>query len=217
MADANGSPGPSTDRHNDPVVDPSQNVNALVDAGMDRQDDLRNMQATHLRELMAKDTAHALERAEHAGALQAAQAGAIDEKFRSVDVQLALIERMRVEQKADTQKAVDAALAAQKEAVREQTTASDREIRKSEASMTKQSDQQGSTFTAAISGVDRSISDLKDRVVVIETMKLGSNEARDDTASNRAAVLATRASMISLVAVVVSILSLFAAVIIATR
>jgi len=41
------SPGPSTDRHNEAVVDPTANVIALVEAGVKRQDDLRKMQARH--------------------------------------------------------------------------------------------------------------------------------------------------------------------------
>src|ERR1035437_10183675 len=49
----------------------------------------------------------------------------VDEKFASVNTQLQLIERQRVEQKKDTKDAVDAALTAQKEAVREQTIASE--------------------------------------------------------------------------------------------
>ena len=176
MADADGSPCPETDRHNAPVGDPSRNVDALVTAAMDRQDDLRNMSAAHLREMMAKDTAHALERIEHAKVLRAAQFAASDEKLKSVDMQLALIERQRVEQKADTQKAVDAALAAQKEAVREQTTASALAIGKSENAMTKQVDQQGVTFATAIAGVANSQSDLKTRVERIENLKQGGRD-----------------------------------------
>lgn len=38
---ASGSTGPATDRHNDPVIDPTANVLALVDKAIERQDDLR--------------------------------------------------------------------------------------------------------------------------------------------------------------------------------
>src|SRR5687768_9854890 len=43
--------------------------------------------------------------------------GRHEEKFAKVSQQLALVEQQRVEQKADTKAAVDAALTAQKEAV----------------------------------------------------------------------------------------------------
>ena len=39
-----GSAGPSTDRHNDPVIDPTKNVLDLVSAETKRQDDLRMLE-----------------------------------------------------------------------------------------------------------------------------------------------------------------------------
>jgi DNA anti-recombination protein RmuC len=100
----------------------------------------------------------------------------VAEKFRSVDQQLELVERQRVEQKADTKAAVDAALTAQKEAVKEQTTASDRAIAKSEASMTKQLEQLSATFAASIKSVVDSLDDMKQRVGSIEAMKQGGKD-----------------------------------------
>ena len=46
-----GSPGPGVDRHGTPVVDPTRNVLDLVAAAIERQDDLRELEAKHLREL----------------------------------------------------------------------------------------------------------------------------------------------------------------------
>ena len=88
----------------------------------------------------------------------------IDEQFKSVQTQFMLIERQRVEQKADTEKAVQAALSAAKEAVKEQTAASDRSITKSETAMTEQLKQLNVTFTTAIGGVNDKHEDLKSRV-----------------------------------------------------
>jgi cobalamin biosynthesis Mg chelatase CobN len=105
----------------------------------------------------------------------------VAEKFRSVDQQLELVERQRVEQKKDTKDAVDAALTAQKEAVREQTTASERAIAKSEAAMTKQLEQLGETFKTAIGGLTDALADLKDRVTAIEAVKQGGREQRSDS------------------------------------
>jgi chemotaxis protein histidine kinase CheA len=107
------------------------------------------------------------------------QSDIIGERFRSVDKQLVLVERQRVEQKEDTKAAVDAALTAQKEAVKEQTTASERAIAKSEAATTKQLDQQALTFRTAIEGLTDLVNDVKERVGKLESIKQGSVETRD--------------------------------------
>lgn len=62
---------------------------------------------------------------------------------------------------------------AQKEAVKEQTTASERAIAKSEASTTKQLEQQSATFSTSIKGVGDTIGDLKDRLTRMEGMGQG--------------------------------------------
>ncbi len=100
----------------------------------------------------------------------------IGEKFISVETQFALIERQRVEQKKDTKDAVDAALAAAKEAVKEQTTASDRSITKSETATSEQLKQLLATFTTATSGITDNISDVKERISRIETLKQGTTQ-----------------------------------------
>lgn len=110
----------------------------------------------------------------------------VDEKFVSVNTQFELIERQRVEQKADTKAAVDAALAAAKEAVKEQTTASDRSITKSETATSEQLKQMNVTFTTAIQGISQPISDLKDRVTALESIRLGGFESRGESRDSRA-------------------------------
>jgi carboxypeptidase C (cathepsin A) len=131
------------------------------------------------------------------------------EKFAAIDRQLSLVERQRVEQKEDTKTAVDAALQAQKEAVREQTIASERAIAKSEAATTKQLDQQSATFGTAISGVSsnlsdhkdlvsNSLSDLKDRVTGMENIRRGGREMS--------------ASMLVIIGLVISVFSIVIAV-----
>lgn len=72
------SEGPATDRDNRPVVDPTENVLALVAAAIRRQDDLRNMSNAHLQEI-------ATLRAEHAKELSHAEAARID-AIRLIDV-----------------------------------------------------------------------------------------------------------------------------------
>jgi hypothetical protein len=73
-----GSPGPSTDRHNDPVVDPTANVRELVEAAIQRQDDLRESDSRHVREIVAL-------RAEYDEQLRKAETARID-AIRAVDV-----------------------------------------------------------------------------------------------------------------------------------
>lgn len=99
------------------------------------------------------------------------------EKFKSIETQLSMIEKQRVEQKSDTKAAVDAALIAQKEAVQEQTIASGLSIAKSEAATAKQLEQLSTTFTTAIQGVTVPLNDLKERVGTMEAVKQGGKEA----------------------------------------
>jgi hypothetical protein len=51
-AEPGSSTGPSVDRTGTPVIDPSKNVDALVDAAIRRQDDLRIGESRHIRELL---------------------------------------------------------------------------------------------------------------------------------------------------------------------
>lgn len=82
----------------------------------------------------------------------------VDEKFEAA-------ERLRVEQKKDTKDAVDAALNAAKEAVKEQTASSEKSITKSELATGAQIKQLQDTFATAIEGLRRAFDDLKDREV----------------------------------------------------
>ena len=82
----------------------------------------------------------------------------MDNKFEAA-------ERLRVEQKKDTKDAVDAALNAAKEAVKEQTASSEKSITKSELATGAQIKQLQVTFATAFEGLRRSLDDLKDREV----------------------------------------------------
>ena len=80
--------GPSTDRFNNPVIDPTANVIALVEAGLKRQDDLRVMETGHVKELVLTEASHLKEivglRAEYDAELRKAESGRID-AIRAVD------------------------------------------------------------------------------------------------------------------------------------
>jgi hypothetical protein len=103
--------------------------------GLDEATKLRLAQVTRTHEAIKDDIAEATDGLEKL----------MNEKFDAN-------ERLRVEQKRDTKDAVDAALNAAKEAVKEQTTASEKAITKSEDSTGNQ-----------IDSLRRELSDLKDR------------------------------------------------------
>lgn len=79
MTNTGGNPGVGVDSHGGAVIDPTANVISLVEAGMRRQDDLRELESSHLRELIAVENRHAEE-------LRVAEAKRID-AIRAVDVQ----------------------------------------------------------------------------------------------------------------------------------
>lgn len=128
----------------------------------------------------------------------------VNEKFNSVDRQLTLVERQRVEQKSDTEKAVNAALVAQKDAVKEQTIASEKAIQKSESSIKEQLTQITVTFSTALAGLTTQMDDLKARVVTIEAIKQGGQERVSEqrqTVTNATAVMGVVIAIITMIAI----------------
>jgi len=118
-------------------------------------------------------------------------------KFLTVSQRFDLEESWRIEQKRDSLDSLAAALSAAKEAVKEQTNASEKSIAKSETSTNEAIKQLVVTFTAAIASVERAVSDLKERVVSIESQKAG---AKDNTA----ALYAAAAALVGVVALIVA-------------
>ena len=95
------------------------------------------------------------------------------EKFKTVKLQFKLIEQQRTEQKSDTKAAVDAALTAQKEAVKEQTAASEKSIAKSEAATKERIDLQAKDLRTSGDSTNQQVGDLKERVTLLEGRKEG--------------------------------------------
>lgn len=106
------------------------------------------------------------------------------QRFAGIDERFDMVERQRVEQKTDTKDAVDAAFSAAKEAVREQTTASDRAISKSETAMLEQLKQLAATFATATDGLRRDFDDLKARVTRSEGQKTGGDQVKSTATTN---------------------------------
>ena len=160
---------PDTLAHACNAADPSElTVDAMERAVSSIQRDLASRQDTRQRE-------HATLQ-ELVETLLRGESQISGEKFSSIATQLNLVERQRVEQKKDTKDAVDAALQAAKEAVKEQTTASERAIAKSEAATNKQLEQLNVTFATAIKGVTDLLNDTKERVAKVESIKQGGKE-----------------------------------------
>jgi hypothetical protein len=129
-------------------------------------------------------------------------------RSRATEEQFAAIEAWRKEQKVDTKTAVDAALTAASTAVREQTTAGEKAIAKSEASASEQSKLQAATFAAELKGISVVLSDVKDRVTKIEAMKTGQVEQRDDqrgSTNNVATIVGIAVSLFVLLGILGSV------------
>ena len=128
------------------------------------------------------------------------------ERFDSVAREFELIERGRTEQKRDTKEAVDAALVAQKTAVAEQTIASEKSINKSEAATAKAIDAQTVSFTQSLSAMQSSFSDLKERVVIIESKDVGISSYREDRRMSIGQIIASIGVSLLAVSIIVSTL-----------
>lgn len=126
-----------------------------------------------------------------------------EQKFYKVEQQFELVERQRVEQKKDTKDAVDAALTAQKEAVREQTAASERAIAKSEAATSKQLDQLSVTFANEAASQRRELGEMKQRLTAIEQQKIGAKEDRTGLYAGIGAVV----GLLLIVSVVITLIA----------
>ena len=99
--------GLGVDAFGGPVIDPTANVLALVDAAVQRQDDLRAAEKDHVREIISLN-------AEHAKDLREAESKRID-AIRAVDVQATV---RAAEVASETAKTLQAQVVASAEALR---------------------------------------------------------------------------------------------------
>jgi hypothetical protein len=143
------------DGNSKPVPDPTKLTTDAVNAAVD----ISRREITALRELLG-------ERMDAMDDARENDRHAFKERF-------ARIEQLRIEQKADVKEAVDAALAAQKEA-----------ISKSEMATKEQIAGLSTTATTAYDSLRRDIDDLKSRVTIVESMKAGSQERRTQTSAS---------------------------------
>ena len=179
-----------------PIPDPT----ALTTAALHREVAILSETFDRRLEAMDRDAISLnRERTEQFSALKALMGERIDGLTRLVEERFASAERQRLEQKNDTKAAVDAALTAQKEAVREQTIASDKAISKSELATGKQLEQQRESTTTEVAGLRRSIDDLKERIVEVATAANGVVQQRVGAKDDRTALYAAIGFGISVV------------------
>ena len=116
------------------------------------------------------------------------------EKFRAIQSQLNEADKQRLEQKSDSSQALAAALDAQ-----------ERAIAKSEGHTADQISQLSRTVDTKVQALERSHSDLKDRVTVVESVKLGVTEQRVEQRAITAGQLAAIGVSITLIVILVNL------------
>jgi hypothetical protein len=198
--------GPSTDRYNEPVVDPTENVKALNAAANERQDDLRKLESEHLREILQLRTDHVQE-------IRAADAALASERFAAEQRVQALIESHRIELKGDSEKALNYALASAKEAVREQNLSNTLAVDRAVAGMKEMILTNQQVTQATTNALTDKVEDLKTNVSTLINQRLGAKEEKTEARAGGMSVQ----GYVMLALTVVSTIIAAVAVIIATR
>jgi hypothetical protein len=125
--------------------------------------------------------------------------------FKQIITQLTMLDARTAEQKQDTTNALNAALAAQKEAVAAQTASSEKSITKSETATIERIKAVETLLSASTRASDDKIDDLKSRIVAIEAVKLGSAEG---AAAIRQGGTDTRAILTSIIGIILVLIAM---------
>jgi hypothetical protein len=134
------------------------------------------------------------------------------EKLAKAEIQFRMLELRTAEQKKDTKDALDAALAAQKEAVASQTASSEKSITKSETATIERIKAVETLLSASTRASDDKIDDLKSRIVAIEAVKLGTVEGAATVRSSTSSTQAAIASVVGVILVVIAAASILIAI-----
>lgn len=156
-----------------------------------------------LRELILSEIAH--------------QNDLFSEKLARIDMLFNVLDARTAEQKSDTKAALDAALAAQKEAVASQTASFKENITKSETAATERIKGVETLLATSSRSTDDKISDLKDRVIAIEAVKLGNTEQTANMRAGGTDMRGNMASIISVITTVIAIASIIITIIVVTK
>lgn len=133
----------------------------------------------------------------------------VEEKFQSIDVQLRERDIRFRQVQANNQEAVGAALAAAKEGVDRQNSSNTMAISKSEVAFTKQLDQMNMQLATIVKSLDDKISDIKERLTVMEAKTAGISQQRteqkEDTKANVGYIVAGFGVLFGLVSIAIPI------------
>lgn len=181
MTGAGNVPGPGVDAAGRPVIDPTQNVLDLVQAAIQRQDDLREAADRHVREIAAL-------RSDYEDKLRLAESARID-AIRAVDV--GAVNRA-AEVSAQQAATLAAQVATSAEALRTQVAAA------AQAATT--------ALAAALEPIQKDIADLRKTQYEQAGQKAQVSETRvvrGETRLNVGAVLGAAALVVSVIGVVI--------------
>jgi len=156
------------------------------------------------------------------------QAELFDQKLARVETQFQMLEfrlgeqkrdaeARTAEQKKDTKDALDAALAAQKEAGALQTSASEKSITKSETATNERIKAVETLLATSTKASDDKVDDLKSRIVAIEATRLGSVEQIASVRAGNVDVRGNLASIVSVITAVIAVASIIITIIVVTK
>jgi hypothetical protein len=128
------------------------------------------------------------------------------EKLSRIEAQFEMLSERTAEQKKDTKDALDAALAAQKEAVAAQTASSEKSITKSETATIERIKAVETLLSTSTKASDDKIDDLKVRIVAMEATKRGSAETGTDSRAILTSVLGVVIVLIAMASLAIALL-----------
>lgn len=190
-----------------PNPDPTIATNEAVERAMKSERDYVDGQIAILVERLTgidRATMLRVQAIDHMPAQIVVEVNRLETLFES---QLNSLAARTAEQKADTTKALTDALAAQKEAVASQTASSEKSITKSETATTERIKGVEALLATTAKSTDDKIGDLKDRIVAIESVKLGGLEERGEHRQGGQYSLAIMGGIFGFVGIAIAIIS----------
>jgi len=126
----------------------------------------------------------------------------VEEKFHSIDGQFRERDTRSERESRDNKVAVDAAFAAQKEAASEQNKSNTLAISKSEVATQETINKLSELFRTTTDALGANISDLKDRVNRMESIRQGGTEARAGLSSGAGAIAAVGTIILAAIVII---------------
>jgi hypothetical protein len=160
-----------------PVPDPTKLTTDAVNAAVD----ISRREILALRELLCQR----MDGMDHAEGM----------RYQMIEERFARVEQLRIEQKDDVASAVAAALAAQKEAIGKTETATEKQI-----------GGLSDTQKTADEALRRDIDDLKSRVTIVESVKIGATEQKQSLTSGAQLAIAILGLLVAVLSIAVVVI-----------